>query len=353
MNEVQPDHETLYPHILIEYCKTHSEDALYRASLLSRQLIDHGLGPDEIVALHFDAVQAATQDDNQSHAERIRILNDAHQFLLEVMIAYGAQYKEFLDLKLAEAIRRAESAEHGQREKLEILAMIAHELGNPLTIALGNMQLALRYLDAQDLTNLRSVVGESREALDRLASLTSQLVSASKGDTLALEHEPVDLKRVVTRALALANRLAEDKKVKIHFQPSSDAAWVEGDEEAINTVVLNLVYNAVRYTPSGGDVSVSTQIRGDRVALEVSDTGIGMSRDALARIFEKFYRSEEAAEMEPRGLGMGLNIVDHLVKAHHGQIEVESEPQLGSTFRVLLPALAKAALEEEATDHGT
>jgi signal transduction histidine kinase len=351
--EGQLAHEAAYGQLLVEYCRTHSEETLYRASLLSRGLIELGLGPDEIVAIHFDAVQAATQDARQSHAERIRILNDAHQFLLEVMIAYGAQYKEFLDLKLAEAIRRAESAEHGQREKVEILAMIAHELGNPLTIALGNMQLALRYLDTQDLTNLRSVVGDSREALERLASLTEQLVSASKGDTLALDLEPVDLRRVVTRALPLTGRLAEDKAVRIDFKPGPDPAWVQGDEEAIRTIVINLLSNAVRYTPSGGEVRVSTHNRGNCVALEVADTGIGMTEDSVAKIFDKFYRSEEATKIEPRGLGMGLNIVDHLVKAHEGWIEVESQPQLGSTFRVLLPAMElEGLLEKEATDHG-
>jgi signal transduction histidine kinase len=120
---------------------------------------------------------------------------------------------------------------------------------------------------------LRSVVGDSRQALERLASLTGQLVSASKGDTLALKRQPVDLRRVVTRALALANRLAEDKKVNIHFKPGPDPAWVEGDEEAINTVVINLVSNAVRYTPSGGDISVSTQHWGDSVALECEHSG--------------------------------------------------------------------------------
>jgi signal transduction histidine kinase len=341
LNEVRPEHETLYREILLDYCKTHSEEALYRASLLSGRLIELGLGPDEIVALHFDGVQAATQDEKQSHADRIRILNDAHQFLLEVMIAYGAQYKEFLDLRLAEAIRRAESAELGQREKLELLAMIAHELGNPLTIALANMQLAVRFLDAQDLTNLRSVVGDSKQALDRLAALTGQLLSASKGESLGLQIEPVDVRRVVTRALTFTHRLAAEKQIKIDFHPGAQHAWVNGDEEALNTIVINLLSNAVRYTPEGGQVTVSTGIEDDKVSVTVTDTGIGMTQEVAARIFEKFFRSESAQSMEPGGLGMGLNIVDRLVKAHDGQIEVESQPGKGSRFRVNLPALEK------------
>ena len=112
------------------------------------------------------------------------------------MIGYGAQYKEFLDLKLDAAVRRAESAERSERDKLEILAMIAHELGNPITVALGNMQIASRFLDAEDITNVRSLVSDSREALDRLANLTRQIVSASQNEDPEVDLELVHLERL-------------------------------------------------------------------------------------------------------------------------------------------------------------
>src|SRR5688572_18767080 len=188
-----------YASALLDYCLSHSEEALYQANLISAQFIQDGVGPDEIVALHFEAVQEVTGDPSFSPTERIRVLNDAHQFLLEVMIGYGAQYKEYLDLKLDAAVRRAETAERSEREKLEVLAMIAHELGNPITVALGNMQIASRFLDAEDLTNVRSLVSDSREALDRLAILTRQIVSASQNEDPEVDLELVHLNESLAR----------------------------------------------------------------------------------------------------------------------------------------------------------
>lgn len=330
-------YEALYGEILGEYCRTHSEEALYRASLLSRTLIEAGLAPDEIVALHYDCMQAVAQDETLPPNERIRIINDAHQFLLEVMIAYGAQYKEYLDLRLAEALRRAEDAELGQREKLEILAMIAHELGNPLTVALGNMQLAVRFLDAQDLANLRELVHNSRDALQRLASLTSQLVAASRGEEFSIELEPVDIVQLTIKVRDMEQAIAHEKGVDLQVDLGMKPTWVFGNEEAMNSVLTNLVSNAVRYTPPDGKVTLSIEERTQDVVLAVTDTGIGMDEETLSHIFEKFYRDPDARKMEPQGIGMGLAIVHRLVSQQRGRIEVESRLGQGSTFRVILP----------------
>ena len=344
MNQDGVGLEALYEEVLADYCKTRSEEALYRASLLSGALIKTGLGPDEIVAVHYECMQRLAGDESLHHNERIRMLNEAHQFLLEVMIAYGAQYKEFLDLRLSEALRRAEDAEMGQREKLEILAMIAHELGNPLTVALGNMQLAVRFLDAEDLANLRELVHASRDALDRLAALTGQLVAASKGDDVSIKLEPVDVCPVLTRIQGWEQSLAEEKGVSIRVLETPSAAWVNGDEEALNSIVTNLVSNAVRYTSETGTVTLSVEEEAEEVVISVADTGIGMDDETLSHIFEKFFRNPDAQRIEPRGIGMGLSIVKRLVSAHNGRIEVESAPGQGSTFRVRLPRLEKESL---------
>src|SRR5688572_14313784 len=100
-----------YSRVLRDYCVTHSEEALYQANLMSAGFIQDGVGPDEIVALHFEAVQEVTGNPEFSPTERVRVLNDAHQFLLEVMIGYGAQYKQFLEMRLASITQRADTAE--------------------------------------------------------------------------------------------------------------------------------------------------------------------------------------------------------------------------------------------------
>lgn len=328
-----------YADALLDFCRTHSEESLYHASMLSRDLIGRGLGPDEIVAMHFDAVQAVAADESFTPPERVRVLNDAHQFLLEIMIGYGAQYKEYLDLRLEAALRRAETAERSEREKLEILAMIAHELGNPLTIALGNMQLASRYLDAQDLTNLRSLVSDSREALDRLASLTRQILAASQGESSdEIPLNVVDLADVLRRQTTWAQRVAAEQGIQLKLDPNSGPVKVVGNNEALSSILGNLLSNAFRYTPSGGQVTVRCARNEDEGLLEVHDTGIGMTPEDQARIFEKFYRGSGARQMDSRGLGMGLVITSRLAAALGGRIEVESRLGVGSTFRAIFVA---------------
>jgi signal transduction histidine kinase len=340
------DHRILYGQTLSEYCSTHSEESLYRASLLSGHLIQQGLGPEEIVGLHYEGMQTVAQDESLPHTDRLRILNDAHQFLLEVMIAYGAQYKEYLDLRLAEAVRRAETAEHGEREKLEILGMIAHELGNPLTIALGNLQMAVNFLDSQDMTNVRELVTDSREALEKLAVLTSQLLAASRGEEVPLSREPIDLRHAVARAHMLATKFAQAKHISVSLEQATEPVIVIADEEALDSVLNNLTSNAVRYTHAGGTVTLFTREEDGSGVVGVRDTGIGMSPEVASRLFEKFYRSEDARRIEPAGLGMGLNIVRRLVTALDGSIQVESEPGHGSTFTVRLPAVEKVANDD-------
>jgi signal transduction histidine kinase len=141
---------------LDDYRRTHNEGALYRASLLSQGLIEAGLGPDEIVALHFDSLEEVLAD--QPYRERLHRMSDGYQFLLEVMIAYGVQYKQFTELRLAELSRLAEARvtqdqqereelERAAQEKADPLAAVAHELRTPLTAVKGNVDRAMRSLE--------------------------------------------------------------------------------------------------------------------------------------------------------------------------------------------------------------
>ncbi len=333
--------ELSYAAVLFDFCRTHSEESLYHASVLSAGFIHQSLGPDEIVALHFDAVQEVASDDSFTPADRIRVLNDAHQFLLEVMIGYGAQYKEFLDLKLDAAVRRAESAERSEREKLEILAMIAHELGNPITIALGNMQIASRFLDAEDLTNVRGLVSDSREALDRLAILTRQIVSASQNEEPDLDLEEIDVKTIIERISTWAQKAAAEKNLHLSIEICEHPGTIIGNDAALTSVITNLITNAIRYTPVEGRITVACHCAPEAVSISVTDTGIGMSKEDQTRIFEKFYRGSAAKKLDSTGLGMGLAIAAGLARSQGATISVSSEPGTGSTFVVTFPVLGK------------
>lgn len=332
-----------YRAALLDYCQTHSEEALYRASEVSGRLMgEQSYGPDEIVALHYDALQAVTAGEEFSPADRIRILNDGHQFLLEVMIGYGARYKEFLDLRLQAAERRAESAEQSEREKLEVLAGIAHELGNPLTIAVGNLQMAARFLDAADMTNLRPLIDESRDALSRLAGLTRQIIAASRGETPDLVFEPCELGELVRQAAGWMEAAATDKGIAFVQKYPAEPIVVLASRDELPSVFTNLLSNALRYTEPGGSITLALWAEGDVVRVRIADTGVGISAADQERVFEKFYRGGEARRTVPNGLGMGLFIVKHLTELHGGRVEVDSMRGVGSTFTVTLPTIEDA-----------
>lgn len=338
--------KTEYAGALEDYIHTRSESALFHASLLSQRFVEAGFGPDDIIALHFDALDQILSQ--LSAREQSRAVGDAHQFLLEVMITYGVKYKEFLELKLLESIREAETRaelermrvmelERAEQEKAELLAGIAHELRTPLTAARGNLDLAVRSLSRGRTERVVPLLGSTREALDRLSRLTADLVQVSRGDTLQFERSNLDLCGIVNQACLWAQPSASAKGIQLITDPTSAPIHVNGNADALLSVFGNLLSNAVRYTPAGGTVRVQYGGDAGETWVDVQDTGIGIPEEVRGRIFERFYRSVDARKMDAQGLGLGLTLVQQIVKAHDGRIELESQPGEGSRFRVILP----------------
>lgn len=334
-----------YAEALAEYCRTRGEAALYRASLLSQTFVQGGLGPEDIVALHCEALDKMI--DGRPPREQLLATSDGHQFLLEVMIAYGVKYKEYLELKLSETLQEAEKRaawerERGQeaerigREKDEILAVIAHELRTPITAAKGTLDLAERSLVRGQMERLKPLLGSAREALDRLSRLSGDLVEASRGGAPTLTLQKLQLDAVLDQACRWAHPAAASKGVELKWTTPEEISLI-GNSDALLSIFGNLLSNAVRYTPAGGRVTVRCGSTGDSAWVEVADTGIGMSPEVRGRVFEKFYRGPDARSLEAQGLGLGLALVQQFVDVHGGEVEVESEPGRGSTFRVVLP----------------
>jgi signal transduction histidine kinase len=168
------------------------------------------------------------------------------------------------------------------------------------------------------------------------------LYQASRGVAPELTHTPQDLVLIATQAQAWAEGPAVEKGLSIVAELSSRPLMIMGDGDALLSVLANLVSNAIRYTPSGGQVTIRTGGDAAQVWAEVADTGIGMSAETQAHIFEKFYRAPEARAVEAQGLGLGLALAHQLVQAHQGSLTVTSAVGEGSTFRVSLPGLEDA-----------
>lgn len=340
-----------YTGALREYFETRSEAALYRASLLSQTFVESGLGPEDIVALHFEALDQALG--KYSYRDQARVIADAGQFLLEIMIAYGVRYKEYLEYRTRqslqaaeaetlEAQRRALESDRLTRAKDEILAVIAHELRTPITAAMSTLELATRSLTSGQAESVPRHLTIIQEALERLSRLSADLVEASRGELPALAFVDVDIADIVGKACEWAVGLAAGRNVTISCECSAAAATcgVRANPDALLTIFGNLLSNAIRYTRPGGTVIVRCDLEPatQEVVVRVQDTGIGMSPEVQARVFEKFFRAPEAQAFEAQGLGLGLALVHQLVEVHDGRITVDSTPGAGSTFLVALPA---------------
>ncbi|MEX0427211.1 sensor histidine kinase [Nocardioides sp. DS6] len=247
-------------------------------------------------------------------------------------------------IETAQELRREHRVARDLQEldhaRSRLTATVSHELKSPLMAVRANVELLEEAPGDPELhEHALSAVARGTERLQRLVDGLRRF--SRLGDPReARVRRLVDLAAVTEQAVALSAATATHRGVALSHHRA--AAVVLGDPDELDQVVLNLVDNAVKYTPRGGQVLVTTARHGHDVELSVSDTGIGISEEDQARLFTEFFRStDNAARLEP-GTGLGLSIVDRIVRAHDGRIDVESALGVGSTFRVTLPAFEDA-----------
>src|SRR5215211_8433433 len=267
-----------YGEALTEYIRTRDERELLHASLLSNDFVESGVGPDEIIALHVEALDQALE--GATYREQARAIGDAHQFLLDVMIAYGLKYREYFELKQRESERDAEARD-------ELLATVAHELRSPLAAATTSLDVAARSLTRGNVERLPPLIGSAKEALSRLSRLTANLVRVSQSQPAPLSREPVDLVPLLSEACDWVRPAADEKAIALALEAGAPELWVHGDTDALLSIAGNLLSNAVRYTPEGGRVDIAWGTGDGTAWVEVRDTGIGMTPEVQERIFEK------------------------------------------------------------------
>ena len=222
--------------------------------------------------------------------------------------------------------------------KDDFVASVSHELRTPLTAIMGFLDLVLDEEGSVSPTARQQLAVVKRNS-ERLLRLVSDLLFAAQArdGQLALDVEPVDLAGISWQAVAdLAPRAATDGVALLHELPTS--LTVDADPVRIRQVLDNLLSNAIKYTPAGGTVRIRlVETLDDEVAVVVSDTGIGIDKRELSRLFTRFFRTQDAETRAIQGIGLGLAITKSIVESHDGHIEVESRPGEGSTFTVVLP----------------
>jgi heavy metal sensor kinase len=215
----------------------------------------------------------------------------------------------------------------------------SHELRTPLTILKGETEMTLR--QARTVEEYQQTLASSLEEIDRISRIVEDLFLLSKADLgeNRFDRKPVRLDHLLVETVAQLEPLGEDKGVVLSLVCES-AAEVTGDPYRLREVFMNLVENAVRYTPAGGRIDVALSKEGKEALIRVSDTGIGIPEKDLPRLFDRFYRSDEARAMNPKGSGLGLAIAQRVVVAHGGRIDVASKIGKGTTFTLRFPLLS-------------
>jgi histidine kinase len=230
----------------------------------------------------------------------------------------------------------ATKLEQVESMRSQLIGDVSHELRTPLTAIKGSMEGLMDGVLPEDNETYMRIYREA----DRLQRLVNDLQELSRVDAGAYELElsSVDLIKIITAVVKRLEMQFEEKGVRIEIDVPDDLPPLQADVDRIGQVLLNLIGNALQYTPSGGRVNVSVARHDREIIVSVSDTGIGISPDHLEDIFTRFYRVDKSRSRTGGGSGIGLTIAKYLVEAHGGRIWVESDGlDLGSKFTFSLP----------------
>jgi heavy metal sensor kinase len=247
----------------------------------------------------------------------------------------GSSYQEFRRLTQAfnSVMDRFQRNVESQRRFVD---HAAHDMQTPLTVLQGNLEVAL--LKARTQEEYREALINNLEQVGRLISLTRSLLTLAKftGDTPPVQLAPLALEPLIHDLLAELNILFDERRITLSFK-SQSVPDVQADAQWIKQALINLLDNALRYTPSGGTVTVRLQAVDGWVAVIVEDTGHGIEPEHLPHLFERFYRTDWARAKDSGGTGLGLPIVKEIADAHGGTVAVTSHVNKGSVFTLRLP----------------
>jgi two-component system phosphate regulon sensor histidine kinase PhoR len=225
-----------------------------------------------------------------------------------------------------------------ERVRQDFVANVSHELRTPIASIKGYAETLLDgAIDDKD--NVKEFIGIIHQDSNRLANLIDDLLDLARIESgkLKMIFTPTDIKPILDSCLGVLDKSIKAKRLFVSVDMPKNLPHVLADEKRLSQVFLNLLDNAVKYTPDAGSIRVSVCVNDKLVQADISDTGIGIPEKDLPRIFERFYRVDKARSREIGGTGLGLSIVKHIVLSHNGQVWVKSELGRGSTFSFTIP----------------
>ena len=264
--------------------------------------------------------------------------------------AYDFLPKPFTPDELRIIVRRAlerrklaMEAETLRREKKLIeenfITMVSHQLRSPLVAIQQYFEVILAGMVGQVEDAQKDMILRARERLESLLHLINDwldMARISRGQIVD-KLKPLDLEKLLDKQVEFMKPLADEFKVRLELRPPEKKALVPGDEQSLEQVFSNLISNAIKYNKPEGSVIITLREENGTLVADVTDTGIGISREHLPLVFDQFYRVSRREDQKIKGTGLGLAIAKKIVEAHNGTIQVTSEPGQGSTFSVRLP----------------
>ena len=233
--------------------------------------------------------------------------------------------------ELAEAYQKLAEQELARRE---FLTNVAHELRTPLMAATGYLQMLQKGM----MTGDQLAVGVETVArnVQQIAELVNDILFLQEMDLVLPEFQAVDMNEIARVVTGKYTGKAAERGVKLRFQPSPGLRAASGDPESLERALMALVDNAIKFSPKGGDVEIRLNERDGMIHAAVQDQGIGIPKESLPRVFDRFYHLERHEDNLFSGIGLGLAITRQVIEQHHGKLDVASEPGKGSTFTLIL-----------------
>ncbi|WP_274364889.1 two-component system histidine kinase PnpS [Paenibacillus thermotolerans] len=352
MNQIQEDERRLksvLENMLSGVIMIDKDETVVLMNRYAEELI--GIASSELLGRRYTAVKSQYEllrmiEECQEKKENIRdevVFYYPEERTIDIHLVpmmYGEEYAGIvIVLHDISAIRRLE------RVRSEFVANVSHELKTPIAAVKGFAEtlLAGALNDPDTAKTFLQIIYEESERLNRLIADVLDL-SRIESKRIPLHFSPVELKPFVQRVVSMMSTEAAKKHIKLE-QRVGEHLFIEADEDRLRQIIINLMANGIGYTPEGGTVRViiepvyGEEEEHDKMRLIVEDTGVGIPKKDLSRIFERFYRVDKARTRTSGGTGLGLSIVKHLVELHKGTIRIESTVGVGSRFIIELPVL--------------
>lgn len=293
-------------------------------------------GIDELEEI-IEKVLAMGGDDYQEASREIALGNPPETYLMAHCAPVGSEHGELLGS--VTIFNNVTWFRELDRMKSDFVNMVSHELRSPLSAIRQKLSLIVDGLTGEINEEQGRILGRVQNRIDGLTGMINSLLDLARIEAgrLVQQKERIAIAEIIDEVVELMAQEAEEKGLKFDVTIDSRIFPVHADRQSMQTVLTNLVNNAVKYNREGGSVSVNAQNRGEFIELKVADSGVGISEENLPLIFDKFYRIRNEYTRKVVGSGMGLPLVKAIIEAHLGTITVESKPDKGTTFTVLLP----------------